>query len=88
MPFNIVVEGPRAGPDGDYLRVSPPALELKGLEWMDGNAPDVVVLPQGTTLIKVGLYAARPTDTYCYRVATIGRLVEGRLIPDGDTNAL
>jgi hypothetical protein len=49
---------------------------LTGLAW---PPPDVIVLEGGTTLIKVGRYLTTG-DIYCYRVATIARLIDGRLV--------
>jgi hypothetical protein len=72
--FDLIVEGVTVDP----LQVAPPALRLTGLAW---PPPDVVVLDGGTTLIKTGRYLTAG-NIYRYRVATIGRLIDGRLMHD------
>lgn len=72
--FDLIVDGK----SDDPLRVAAPALTLTGLA---GPPPDVVVLDGGTLLIKVGRYLS-PGDRYSYRVATIARLIDGRLVHD------
>ncbi len=68
--FDLVVEGS----SDDPLKVAP-ALTLTGLAC---PPPDVIVLEKGTTLIKVGRYLSAG-NRYRYRVATVARLIDGRL---------
>lgn len=65
MIFDLVVEGRSEDP----LVVAEPALVLKRLRWVGDSAPDVVLLPAGMILVKVGKYLS-PGDVYSYRVAT------------------
>jgi hypothetical protein len=70
--FDLTVEGK----SDDPREVAPPALRLTGLV---GPPPDVIVLDEsGIMLIKVGRYLTTG-DNYSYRVATMARLISGRL---------
>lgn len=73
--FDLVVEGS----SDDPLQIAAPALTLTGLAW---PPPDVIVLDGGTTLVKVGQYL-RAGNCYRYSVATIARLIDGRLAAGG-----
>lgn len=78
--FTLIVEGNSA----DVGHVAPHKLELNGLIWNGESPPDIVIMPAGAImLVKVGRYAA-PGDQYCYRIATVAKLIGGQLEPDKD----
>lgn len=68
--FDLKVEGE------DYEH---PKLELKRLEWDTDAPPDVIIISPETILVKVAKYLS-PGNQYCYRLATVARLVEGQLV--------
>lgn len=53
-------------------------LELKNLYWDGESPPDIVIMPGGTMLVKVGRYAS-PGERWCYRIATVANMVGGKL---------
>jgi len=72
--FDLMVEGM----SNDPYKVAPLALELNNLVWNEDVPPDIVVLPGGTMLIKTGRYLTSGNH-YCYRIATVAFLIEGKL---------
>jgi hypothetical protein len=77
--FDLVVEGKADDP----LSVAPSALTLTRLAC---PPPDVVVMPGGLMLIKVGRYLSAG-NRYRYRVASVARLINGRLENGGGNGA-
>ena len=77
LTFDLMVEGKS---DDPYV-VAGPLLHLVRLEW-DGDSPPDIVRVGSIQLVKVGKYLA-PGETYSYRVATVGSVVEGRLLAAG-----
>jgi hypothetical protein len=75
--FDLVVEGRSIEP---YNTVTQPELHLVNLTWED-DPPDIVIMPGGLMLIKTGKYLTRD-NKYSYRVATVAKLVAGRLVKD------
>lgn len=62
----------------DLVVEEEPGMKLTRLIWDGDSPPDIVVLPTGLLLCKVGRYAA-PGDQYRYRVAVVSHLVGGQL---------
>jgi hypothetical protein len=53
-------------------------LELNGLVWRKDSPPDIVVMPGGLMLVKVGKYTSTG-ERWRYKIADIAHLVGGRL---------
>jgi hypothetical protein len=62
--FDLIVEG---GYDENY-RPRPHLYEFNSLPWDGDSPPELIVLPDGAHLIKIGRYLSAG-DRYCYRVA-------------------
>lgn len=60
--FRAIVEGPMGGPDGDYRKVSPHEIDQE-IKWEGDHVPDLMILPDGSYLMKIGRYAS-PGDRY------------------------
>ena len=65
----------------DLTVEEPPGMKLTMLVWNDQSPPDIVVLPSGLLLVKVGRYGAAPGDQYRYRVATVAHWTSHQLVP-------
>jgi hypothetical protein len=76
--FTLIVEDPSAKPS-DKLQHK---LELINLRWLD-SPPDVVVMPGGLMLNKIGIHPNSIADRlkYLYKIADVAYLVDGRLEP-------
>ena len=62
----------------DLTVEEPPGMKLTMLVWNDQSPPDIVVLPSGLLLVKVGRYGAAPGDQYRYRAATVAHYLPTR----------
>lgn len=71
--FDLIVEGDLLP---DYS-APPPKLHLKNLVW-NGNSPPDVVITGDVLLYKIGRYAA-PGDQYRYGIASVAKLINGKL---------
>jgi hypothetical protein len=76
--FTLIVEDPSAKPS-DKLQHK---LELVNLRWVD-SPPDVVVMPGGLMLTKIGIHhnSTNKGVKYKYKIADVSYLVEGKLEP-------
>jgi hypothetical protein len=71
--FDLVVENKMSG-----TTIMNHKLELNSLTWPNDSPPDVVIMPGGLILVRVGKYLSEG-ERYSYRVADVAHLVGGRL---------
>ena len=72
--FTLIVEGKTT----DITKPTPIDLEMNNLRWDGNSPPDIVVMPGGLMLVKVGRYISEG-NRYAYRMADVAYLSNGRL---------